>query len=145
MEEIDTVPAPGTGLLKSTKGRAVPLEPLAGSTPEAPRIPTGLAELDRVTGGGIVPASALLLGGEPGIGKSTLLLQLAASLARSGHGTVYFSGEEAVAQLRLRAERLGLAKAPVGIASETNLANILATLADGKRPDLVVIDSIQTL
>jgi DNA repair protein RadA/Sms len=145
VEEIDTVPAPGTGLLKSTKGRAVPLEPLAGSTPEAPRIPTGLAELDRVTGGGIVPASALLLGGEPGIGKSTLLLQLAAALARSGHGTVYFSGEEAVAQLRLRAERLGLAKAPVGIASETNLANILATLADGKRPDLVVIDSIQTL
>jgi DNA repair protein RadA/Sms len=144
-EEIDAAPPPGTGLQKSSKGRVIPLEPLAGNTAEAPRIPTGLAELDRVTGGGIVPASALLLGGEPGIGKSTLLLQLAAGLARVGHQTVYFSGEEAVAQLRLRAERLGLDKAPVGIASETNLANILATLADGKRPDLVVIDSIQTL
>jgi DNA repair protein RadA/Sms len=145
VEEIATAHAPGTGLQKSARGRVVPLEPLAGGTLEAPRIRTGFAELDRVTGGGIVPASALLLGGEPGIGKSTLLLQLAAGLSRSGCRTVYFSGEEAVAQLRLRAERLGLAAAPVGIASETNLANVLATLAEGKRPDLVVIDSIQTL
>ena len=97
-------------------------------TGEAPRFSTGIAELDRVTGGGIVPGSALLIGGEPGIGKSTLLLQLAAALARAGRRAIYFSGEEAAAQVRLRAERLGLADAPVELACETNLANILATL-----------------
>jgi DNA repair protein RadA/Sms len=123
----------------------VALETLLGKSEEAPRLPTGMPELDRVTGGGLVPGSALLIGGEPGIGKSTLLLQLAASLAKSGRRTVYFSGEEATAQVRLRAARLGYAEAPVALASETNLANIMATLADGKRPDLVVIDSIQTL
>ena len=100
---------------------------------------------DRVTGGGIVPGSALLIGGEPGIGKSTLLLQLCASLAVRGRRTLYFSGEEAAAQVRLRAERLGLSSAPVLLASETNLANILATLSEDRRADLVVIDSIQTL
>ena len=92
-----------------------------------------------------MPGSALLIGGEPGIGKSTLLLQLSAALARSGRHALYFSGEEAAAQVRLRAERLGLAGAPVALAAETNLANILATLAQGRRADLVVIDSIQTL
>jgi len=106
---------------------------------------TGIDELDRVTGGGIVPGSALLIGGEPGIGKSTLLLQLCASLAVRGRRTLYFSGEEAAAQVRLRAERLGLSSAPVLLASETNLANILATLSEDRRADLVVIDSIQTL
>lgn len=146
VEERDAgAPPPGTGLTGSSRGRVVALEPLAGSTEAVLRLPTGIAELDRVTGGGIVPGSALLIGGEPGIGKSTLLLQLAASLAAGGQRAVYFSGEEAVAQVRLRAERLGLAQAPVALASETNLANILATLSDGRRPDLVVIDSIQTL
>ncbi len=145
-EETDAgAPPPGSGLTRQSRGRIVPLEPLAGSSEPAPRIGTGLVELDRVTGGGIVPGSALLIGGEPGIGKSTLLLQLTASLAVAGHRAVYFSGEEAVAQVRLRADRLGLASAPVALASETNLANILATLAEGRRPDLVVIDSIQTL
>ena len=146
VEETDAgPPPPGTGLTRATRGRVITLEPLAGSSEAAPRIGTGLVELDRVTGGGIVPGSAMLIGGEPGIGKSTLLLQLAASLGSAGHRAVYFSGEEAVAQVRLRADRLGLASAPVSLASETNLANILATLADGRRPDLVVIDSIQTL
>ena len=145
-EEADAGPTPpGSGLTKATRGRVISLDALSGSSEPPPRITTGLAELDRVTGGGIVPASAMLIGGEPGIGKSTLLLQLAASLANSGRRAIYFSGEEAVAQVRLRAERLGLAGAPVALASETNLANILATAADGKRPDLVVVDSIQTL
>ena len=135
---------PGTGLT-SSRGRIIALESLSGSTDPAPRIPTGSTELDRVTGGGIVPGSALLIGGEPGIGKSTLLLQLSAALAQRGQRAVYFSGEEAVAQVRLRAERLGLSDSPVALASETNLANILATLSDGRRPDLVVVDSIQTL
>ena len=108
-------------------------------------MPTGLAELDRVTGGGIVPGSALLIGGEPGIGKSTLLLQVAAAFAVAGRRAVYFTGEEATAQVRLRAERLGLVQAPLALASETSLSNVLATLAEGKPADLVVIDSIQTL
>jgi DNA repair protein RadA/Sms len=145
-EEADAAATPGSGLTRSSRGRAVTLESLAGSTKDLPRLKTGLSELDRVTGGGIVPGSATLIGGEPGIGKSTLLTQLTAQLALAGKRTLYFSGEEAVAQVRLRAERLGLSQAPVGLASETNLSNILATLDAEKRGvDLVVIDSIQTL
>jgi len=145
IEEAGSAPPPGSGLSKSSKGRALTLESLAASVEEAPRFPTGIAEFDRVVGGGIVPGSALLIGGEPGIGKSTLLLQLSAALARSGRRAVYFSGEEAAAQVRLRAQRLGLADADVGLASETSLSTILATLAAGRPADLVVIDSIQTL
>jgi DNA repair protein RadA/Sms len=145
-EEAGSVAAvPGSGLGGNSKGRAVKLETLQSRSEEVPRIWTGMAELDRVTGGGIVPGSAMLIGGEPGIGKSTLLLQLTAALASQGHSTIYFSGEEAAAQVRMRAQRLGLSNAPVKLASETNLANILATLSEGRRPDLVVIDSIQTL
>jgi DNA repair protein RadA/Sms len=145
VEEQDAAPPPGTGLARASRGRVVALEGLSAGPTETPRIPTGFAELDRATGGGIVPGSAVLFGGEPGIGKSTLLLQLAATVAKRGLVTCYFSGEEAAAQVRLRAERLGLSAAPVGFAAETNLANILATLSEGRRPDLVVIDSIQTL
>lgn len=145
VEELDAGPAPGSGVTRGSKGRVIKLETLKGSTEEAPRFSTGISELDRVTGGGVVPGSAMLIGGEPGIGKSTLLLQLTANLANAGRRALYFSGEEAIAQVRLRAERLGLAGAAVGLASETNLGNILATLDDGKTPDLVVIDSIQTL
>lgn len=136
---------PGSGLSRASRGRVITLEGLKGINDEAPRLATGLSELDRVTGGGIVPGSAILIGGEPGIGKSTILLQLSAEIAKRGGAAVYFSGEEAAAQVRLRAERLGLADAKVGFAAETNLADILATLADGPAPDLVVIDSIQTL
>ncbi len=144
-EETDAGPPPGSGMTRKSKGKPVKLGTLAGGADEAPRFTTGMAELDRVTGGGIVPGSAILIGGEPGIGKSTLLLQLSASLARAGRSAIYFSGEEATAQVRLRAERLGLASAPVALAAETNLANILATLDARARPDLVVVDSIQTL
>ena len=144
-EEADAIAPPGTGLSRRGSGRVIVLEGLKGSTHEAPRFSTGIGELDRVTGGGIVPGSALLIGGEPGIGKSTLLLQLAATLARAGRRAVYFSGEEAAAQVRLRAERLGLSDAPVALACETSLAHILATLEAGPPPDLIVVDSIQTL
>ncbi len=136
---------PGSGLAKATKGRRVTLETLQGEAEEAPRFSTGFVELDRVTGGGIVPGSALLIGGEPGIGKSTILLQLAAAVAKAGRRAIYFSGEEAAAQVRLRAERLGLSDAPVALAAETNLANILETIGGEKHADLVVVDSIQTL
>jgi len=146
IEEANAVAPPGSGLArKGGSGRVITLESLKGRASEAPRFSTGLTELDRVTGGGIVPGSALLIGGEPGIGKSTLLLQLAAVLSRTGRRAMYFSGEEAAAQVRLRADRLGLSDAPVELACETSLASILATLEHGKAADLVVVDSIQTL
>ncbi|SMC50645.1 DNA replication and repair protein RadA [Fulvimarina manganoxydans] len=127
------------------KGRPSALLPLAGENEEAPRIASGIAELDRATGGGIVRGSAILIGGDPGIGKSTLLMQAASALARRGAKVIYVSGEEAVAQVRLRAERLKAADTSVQLMAETNVEDILATLADAGRPDLVVVDSIQTL
>ena len=127
------------------KGRLFALEPLAGAGRDAPRLASGLAEFDRVTGGGFVRGSVLLLGGDPGIGKSTLLIQVAAALARGGHRAVYISGEEAVAQVRLRAERLGLADAQVELAAETSVEDIVATLSERASPRLVIIDSIQTM
>lgn len=128
------------------KGRTFALEPLSGGeAQDAPRLKSGMAELDRVTGGGFVRGSVLLMAGDPGVGKSTLLIQATASLANAGHRVVYISGEEAVAQVRLRAERLGLAKAPVELAAETAVEDIIATLSEGKTPRLVIIDSIQTM
>lgn len=127
------------------KGRVVALTSLSGEIEEAPRIETGISELDRVTGGGFVRGSAVLVGGDPGIGKSTVLMQAAAALSRKGQRVIYVSGEEAVAQIRLRAQRLGAAETDVLLAAETNVEDILATLSDGRRPDLAIIDSIQTL
>ncbi|ABD07159.1 DNA repair protein RadA [Rhodopseudomonas palustris HaA2] len=127
------------------RGRPFKLESLAGKSVDAPRLPSGMAELDRVTGGGFVRGSVLLVGGDPGIGKSTLLTQATSLMARSGHRAVYISGEEAVAQVRLRAERLGLASAPVELAAETSVEDIIATLSEGATPRLIVIDSIQTM
>src|SRR5438477_2074107 len=127
------------------KGRLFALEPLAGTTQDAPRLPSGLAEFDRVTGGGFVRGSVLLLGGDPGIGKSTLLIQVAAALAKARHRAIYISGEEAVAQVRLRAERLGLTGAQVELAAETSVEDIIATLGERAPPRLVIIDSIQTM
>lgn len=129
----------------ASKGNVIVLEGLAGEDEQAPRVSTGMAELDRVTGGGLVPGSAILVGGDPGIGKSTLLLQVAAKLAAQKKHAVYFSGEEATAQIRLRAQRLNVQEASVQLAAETNLANIIATLEDHTPPDLIIIDSIQTL
>ncbi|MDI1343387.1 MAG: DNA repair protein RadA [Pseudolabrys sp.] len=130
---------------KPPKGRLFELQPLTGEAHDAPRLPSGIAELDRVTGGGFVRGSVLLMAGDPGIGKSTLLIQATAALARAGERAVYISGEEAVAQVRLRAERLGLSDAPVELASETAVEDIIATLTQGKIPRLIVIDSIQTM
>jgi DNA repair protein RadA/Sms len=119
--------------------------PLQGDAPEPARILSGIGELDRVAGGGFVPASATLIGGDPGIGKSTILLQAAAALARAGRRVVYISGEESVGQIRLRAERLGIAEAAVELAAETHVEDIVATLAAGPPVDLAIVDSIQTL
>ena len=137
--------APALVAIRGGKGRAAAFEGLQAETRDAPRLPTGMAELDRVLGGGLVPGSAVLVGGDPGIGKSTLLLQAAAALASRGAPVVYLSGEEAPAQVRMRAARLGLSQAPVALGTETNLANIIATLGKAKSPALIVIDSVQTL
>src|SRR5438105_7915295 len=127
------------------KGRTFKLESLTGKSQDAPRLSSGMAELDRVTGGGFVRGSVLLVGGDPGIGKSTLLTQATSLMARAGHRVVYISGEEAVAQVRLRAERLGLSDAPVQLAAETSVEDIVSTLSEGAVPRLIVIDSIQTM
>ena len=137
--------SPALVAIKGGKGRLATFETLAAGTLDAPRRKTGIAELDRVLGGGLVPGSAVLVGGEPGIGKSTLLLQAAAELAHDGARVVYLSGEEAPAQVRMRATRLGLEQAPVALGTETNIANIIATLGSAPAPALVVIDSVQTL
>jgi DNA repair protein RadA/Sms len=126
------------------RGRPIALGDLAAAEPPPPRAASGIAEFDRVLGGGLVAASAVLVGGDPGIGKSTLLLQATARLARGGLPALYISGEEAAAQVRMRAARLGLADAPVALGAETALADILATL-EAARPGLAVIDSLQTM
>jgi DNA repair protein RadA/Sms len=124
-------------------GRAVTLVALDSETRLPDRMPSMIAELDRALGGGFVAGSATLIGGDPGIGKSTLLLQAAARLALAGRSVAYVSGEEAADQVRLRAQRLGLGHAPVALAAATSVRDILATFP--KAPDLLVIDSIQTM
>jgi DNA repair protein RadA/Sms len=126
-------------------GRAVSLVGLDAEVALPERLASGIAEFDRAIGGGIVPGSAMLVGGDPGIGKSTLLLQVAARLANAGRRVVYVSGEEATNQVRLRALRLGLGGAPVELAAATSVRDILTTLGEDEPPALLVIDSIQTM
>src|SRR2546430_7028109 len=145
LAEEDTPGSVPVSIRSKRRGRTFAMESLTGKSQEAPRLSSGMVELDRVTGGGFVRGSVLLVGGDPGIGKSTLLTQATSMMARAGHRAVYISGEEAVAQVRLRAERLGLADAPVELASETSVEDILATLGDRKVPRLLIIDSIQTM
>jgi DNA repair protein RadA/Sms len=134
---------PGRGL-GAAKGKTLAVTTLQSQEAAPPRVLSGVGEFDRVLGGGLVASSAILLGGDPGIGKSTLLLQVVAAFAARGLKTLYVSGEEASAQVRMRAERLGLSSAPVSLAADTNLRDILTTV-DAMRPDLVVIDSVQTM
>ncbi len=126
-------------------GREVTLVGLDSEIKLPDRVSTGIAEFDRALGGGLVAGSAILLAGDPGIGKSTLLLQAAANLALRGLSVAYISGEEAVDQVRLRAQRLGLGNAPVKLAAATSVRDILTTLGRGEPPALLVIDSIQTM
>ena len=126
-------------------GRMISLSGLDADVPLPERMATGIAELDRALGGGFVEASATLIGGDPGIGKSTLLLQAAAKMALQGLGVAYVSGEEAADQVRLRARRLGLGNAPVQLAAATSVRDILTTLGGAAPPALLIIDSIQTM
>jgi len=140
----DAAPESAPKGLGAKKGRKIDFVELKGDARAAPRRQSGIAEFDRVTGGGLVPGSAVLVGGDPGIGKSTLLLQVVAAMAAHGP-TVYVSGEEAVEQIRLRARRLGLADAPVALAAATSVRDIVASLDGGEMPGIVIIDSIQTM
>ncbi|HYG26678.1 MAG TPA: ATPase domain-containing protein, partial [Caulobacteraceae bacterium] len=144
VEELTSRPPGALAPTKATKTRGLAFETLETETATPPRIVTGVEEFDRVCGGGVVPGSAILLGGDPGVGKSTLLLQVCAAAAERGAACAYISGEEAVEQIRARAGRMGLAHTAVKLAAETALRDILDGL---KREafDLVVMDSIQTL
>lgn len=126
-------------------GQVLDLQPLNAPVALPARMETGFGELDRALGGGLVPGSAVLIGGDPGIGKSTLLLQMAGKMAIRGLSAAYVSGEEAAGQVRLRAKRLGLSEAPVMLAAATSVRDILTTLSAGEKVDLLVIDSIQTM
>ena len=145
-EVVESRPGPG-GKPAGARGttRRVGFVPLEGSAAPPPRVATAIAELDRVLGGGLVPGSVVLVGGDPGIGKSTLLLQAAASLGSAGARVLYVSGEESIEQVRLRARRLGLAGAPMGLAAAINVREITASLEAEPDVALVVIDSIQTM
>ena len=140
-------PASKNRLSTGTKGLAPTAELAVLSEIEAAdvaRTPTGLGELDRVLGGGVVEGGVVLIGGDPGIGKSTLLLQALDALQRAGLDTLYVTGEESGAQVALRSRRLGLEQSQVKVLAEIQLEKILATL-DAKQPAIAVIDSIQTL
>ena len=142
---IELEPAVAVAGRKSSRGRAITFETLATTAEDVPRFVTGIAELDRVTGGGFVPGSTILIGGDPGIGKSTLLLQATAALAKRGINCAYISGEEAARQIAARARRLGLGDAPVRVAAANELRDILAGVEAEPAPRFIVIDSIQTL
>jgi len=144
VEELGSRPPGALAPTKATKARGLSFMGLESETLTPPRIETGLAEFDRVCGGGVVPGSAVLIGGDPGVGKSTLLLQVCAEAAARGASCAYISGEEAAEQIRARAGRMGYSRAPVNLAAETAIRDILDGLKRD-RFDLVVIDSIQTL
>jgi DNA repair protein RadA/Sms len=144
VEEVAGRPPGALAPGRSGRARGLAFETLESQGSAPPRIATGIAEFDRVCGGGVVPGSALLLAGDPGVGKSTLLLQVAGAAALGGAVCAYVSGEEAVEQVRARAGRMGLSHAPVRLAAETSVREILDGLKRD-RFDLVVIDSIQTL
>jgi len=118
---------------------------LSADVNEYSRIPTSVSELDRVLGGGLVRGSAILIGGDPGIGKSTLLLQLVSQLGKNKLNCAYVSGEESTEQIKLRARRLGLSDSPVKLLSATNIHDIMALITQDPNLDLIVIDSIQTM
>ena len=143
--EEGAAPPIGASAGKRLKGRKFALEDLKSEDAPPPRRVTGIGEFDRVTGGGLVPGSALLIGGDPGIGKSTIILQALGEYVKQGGHAIYISGEEAMAQVRMRAARMGLSEAPLMLGAATNVEDILATLEAGKAPGIVAIDSIQTL
>jgi DNA repair protein RadA/Sms len=130
---------------KKSSSKKVELVKLNGEAQDFPRVKVGIDELDRVLGGGLVQGSVVLIGGDPGIGKSTLLLQTAESLAKQKNQVIYISGEESIDQVRLRAKRMGINQDSIELASTTNVGEIIASISAKKNPTIVVIDSIQTM
>ena len=146
VEEISEAGPPkglSSGSGKTARGQVLAFEDLKSTGTPPQRLGSTIAELDRVSGGGFVPGAAILIGGDPGIGKSTLLLQAVCKLANTGRNCVYVSGEEAIEQIRLRARRLELENAPVSLATASSVRDILASVTDDT--DVLVIDSIQTM
>ncbi len=142
---VEGVAGPGRAGAVAAAGVAVPI-PLSSHPDEDFRpVPTGIAGLDRVLGGGLTPGGAVLLGGEPGIGKSTLLLELAGLAAAAGRRVVYVSGEESLPQLKARAERLGVLHDTLLAASTTDAGAVVDVLGASPPPDLVIVDSVQTM
>lgn len=142
IEEVEAAPIPKG--MKPGRGVGLELVSLDGPRKALPRYYTNIHEFDRVCGGGLVPGSIILIGGDPGIGKSTLLLQVSAALSAK-MSVAYVSGEEAVEQIRMRAERLGLTNSQVALAASSNVRDILSTLDAASGPKVAVIDSIQTM
>ena len=145
VEEAAPGAAPGGLGRGGRRGKTITLHELEGPAESCPRRFTGIAELDRVCGGGLVPGSAVLIGGDPGIGKSTLLIQAAVGLGAGSGDCIYISGEESIEQLRLRAQRLGLSGSAVRLASATAVRDIAASLEGPALPAAVIVDSIQTM
>ncbi len=144
-EALDTTPIAKGALRHKSAGKGgLSFVGLQGQSAAPPRLVAGMSEFDRVCGGGLVPGSVLLVGGDPGIGKSTLLLQVLCKLAGKAK-VAYISGEESIDQVRLRATRLGLMAAPVSLAAATALRDITAAMDGIDAPDVLVIDSIQTM
>ncbi|MEJ7669434.1 MAG: DNA repair protein RadA [Casimicrobiaceae bacterium] len=141
---VETIAAPKAGRFEAIAGTRSAITSLGSVTAsESTRIATGIEEFDRVLGGGLVAGGVILLGGDPGIGKSTLLLQAAAVLGKAQR-TLYVTGEESVEQIALRAQRLGLVHAPIDLLAEVQLEAIVAAI-DSAKPQIVVVDSIQTV
>lgn len=144
-EEIEVISKGPRGAFQHTENvrqKAMPISAI--ETSDEPRVETDLEELNRVLGGGIVPGSLILTAGDPGIGKSTLLLQVSSILANKGHRVLYISGEESIRQTKLRAQRLGVASDELYIYAETDLEQIHHTIEEVK-PEFVIVDSIQTI
>src|SRR5258708_26430746 len=143
-QEVRTAASKGRApsLLSEAGGRPKPYDVVDAS--DTPRIPSGIGEFDRVLGGGIVPGSMVLIGGEPGIGKSTLLLQVAHLLGRQGGAVLYVSGEESERQIKMRGERLGITGAGLFLMAETSLERILEQV-DQLKPPALVLGSAQTV
>lgn len=137
---LDETPKSG-----KSKAKKIELVQLNGEAQEFPRLKTNISELDRVLGGGLVQGSVVLIGGSPGIGKSTLLLQTAQSLAKQKFKIIYISGEESIDQVRLRAKRMGVSENSIELASTTNVGDIVASIPKQDIPTIVIIDSIQTM